>query len=320
LGRLCFDHAENASEVCRSSVRPIVLVCVCRCIRPMNPVCRAWAQAIEASVANILGCHPSQLLMGSNPPGDISLAMASNDVARMKDKSAVRFAKIACVARVNRLCFVRRSICWAILLRGLRRIRGCYKAGLLGAHPIPHLSHGSQCVPRCNLCVCGCARPPQGCSGSVECLESCPRPEVARKRDTLSSCECTGARAYSGCCHIGAAFILGAGRTLCWATHQSLCARDESRSCQKSASLDCSVPFLAQVYPGTYTVDGLVGDTIIRLVHFRRWSEWLGRKATTSIDQHLQPLRAPICAARMMARQRLEFQKLRPCQNLSSST
>ena len=64
LGRLCFDHAENAAEVCRSN-------------------------AIEASVANVLGCESVQVAV------DVSLALISHSHAHVMDKSAYLLGNLA---------------------------------------------------------------------------------------------------------------------------------------------------------------------------------------------------------------------------------
>ena len=91
LGRLCFDHAENAAEVCRS-------------------------HAIEAAVENIIGRSPRMAAAAAEDRGeaegeaegerdaalrdeeeevDVSLALKSNDQARVKDKSAYLLGNLA---------------------------------------------------------------------------------------------------------------------------------------------------------------------------------------------------------------------------------
>ena len=66
LGRLCFDHADNAAQVCESG-------------------------AIEAAVANVLGCAHDEY----GGAVDVGLALRSHDDARVKDKSAYLLGNLA---------------------------------------------------------------------------------------------------------------------------------------------------------------------------------------------------------------------------------
>ncbi len=75
LGRLCFDHAENAREVCES-------------------------RAIEAAVENVIGrpgwrAGTSAAELAGADEVDVSLALKSNDHARVKDKSAYLLGNLA---------------------------------------------------------------------------------------------------------------------------------------------------------------------------------------------------------------------------------
>jgi hypothetical protein len=70
LGRLCFDHAENAAEVCDS-------------------------RAIEAAVQNVIGRSDWRGSGGEGDDVDVSLALKSNDQARVKDKSAYLLGNLA---------------------------------------------------------------------------------------------------------------------------------------------------------------------------------------------------------------------------------